>query len=347
MMEKYQVMLSVPLQESDIQAIEATAPDVTIIYAMEEVRTELGISRTGMPSLLHSARQSEISQEQASKALDSILADTDMIFGWRLPNNLLARAPKLKWVQGSGVGIDLLVASTGLMESDVIITNAGGINASQVAEAALGFIFMIAKKTAMLYENMNAAIWKPMYFAELKGATLGIVGLGKVGGELAKYSRTLGMTVYSSTKLDENVSGVDRVYAPDDLHKMLPECDYVVLTVPQTPETIGLIGETALKRMKPEAYLINVARGGVVQEDVLIRALKEGWIAGAALDVFEKEPLPPDSELWRLPNVIISPHIAGILENHMTAATGLFCDNLKRFIQGEQLINIFNKARGY
>ncbi|MFC1872575.1 D-2-hydroxyacid dehydrogenase [Chloroflexota bacterium] len=340
-------MISVPLQETDIQMIEAVDPRVQVTYAMEEVRTELGVLRTAMPSLLHSTRQREITPKQATKALDGILADTDVIFGWRLPGNPLVRAPKLKWVQGSGVGIDLLVAGTGLMESHVLITNAGGINASQVAEAALGYMFMMAKKATALFENKNAGIWQPLFFSQLKGMTVGIVGLGKVGSELAKYARVLGLTVYSSTKLDENISGVDKVFAPEDLYKMLPECDYVVLTVPQTPETKGIIGEEALKIMKPEAFLINVARGGIVQEDVLIRALREGWIAGAALDVFKTEPLPQDSELWRMPNVIISPHIAGIFKNYMTAATELFCNNLKRFIGGEQLLNIFNKGRGY
>ena len=136
------------------------------------------------------------------------------------------------------------------------------------------------------------------------------------------------------------MGGVDELFPPQELMQMLPECDFVVLAVPLTTETKGLIGEIELKAMKPTAYLVNVARGQVIKQDALIQALREGSLAGAALDVFETEPLPPDSELWELPNVIISPHCAGNWEGHIAKLTDLFCDNIRRFLSGEKLINL-------
>ena len=143
------------------------------------------------------------------------------------------------------------------------------------------------------------------------------------------------------------MAGVDELFPPSELLQMLPECDFVILAVPLSPETRGLIGETELKAMKPTAYIINTARGPVIKQDVLIQALKGGWIAGAALDVFEAEPLPPESELWKLPNVIISSHSAGLWERHTAAATELFCENLRRFLTGKELLNLVDKERGY
>ncbi len=346
-MEKLHVLLTVPLQETDIQKIEAVDPRVDVTYALEEVRAELGIPRTAMSSLRNSARQRDLPPGQASQALDEMLTQTEVIFGWRLPRNVLSRSPRLKWVHGSGVGIDLLVAGSGLLESDVILTTARGVNTTAVAEAALGFIFMLAKKASALISNKEARQWEPLFFTVLKGKTMGIVGLGRIGREVARLAGALGMTIFSSTKLEDDPSGVDRVFSPEELRVMLPDCDFVVVTVPLTLETKGLIGEAELKAMKPTAYLVNVSRGSIIKEEILIRALKERWIAGAALDVFETEPLPSGSELWSLPGVIISPHSAGVMEGSMTAATGIFCENLRHFLVGEPLINEFNKKRGY
>jgi phosphoglycerate dehydrogenase-like enzyme len=245
------------------------------------------------------------------------------------------------------VGIDHLVAGTSLLQSEVIISNSRGINTTSVAEAALGFMFMIAKKAPSLVHNKDTHLWEALLFSELKGKTLGIIGLGRIGGELAGMARALRMKLLASTLPEDNTSGVDRVYHPKNLKEMLPKCDYVVLTVPLTPETRGMIGEGEFRAMKDTAYFINVSRGVIVRESEMIKALRENWIAGAALDVFETEPLPQDSELWALPNVIISPHTAGYLEQHMQVATGLFCQNLERFISGKELINVVDKARGF
>lgn len=346
-MEKLHVLLTVPLQEAEIQMIEAVDPRLDVAYAMEEVLAELGLPRTTMSSLMKSARQRDIPPTEASRALDGMLTHTEVIFGWRLPRKVRSRAPRLKWVQSSSVGIDLMVAGSGLLESEVILTTASGVSTTAVAEAALGLIFMLAKKASVLIANQGTRRWEPLVFAVLKGKTMGIVGLGKIGREVARVAKALGMTTLSSTKLEDDTSGVDRVFPPEQLRKMLPDCDFVVVTVPLTPETKGLIGEAELKAMKPTAYLVNVSRGTIIRQEMLIRALKEGWIAGAGLDVYEVEPLPTSSELWTLPGVIVSPHSAGVMEQYMTAVTGIFCENLRHFLAGEPLVNEFNKKRGY
>jgi glyoxylate/hydroxypyruvate reductase len=346
-MDKIHVLVTVPLQETDIRKIEAIDPRIAVTYAMEEVRCERGLPRNAIAALINSARQQDIPAAEASRLLDEMLSLTQVIFTWRLPLNVLNRAPHLEWVQISAVGVDLILGGSGLLESDVQITTASGINTTNVAEATIGFIFMLAKKAITLLKNKNLRRWEPQVFSLITGKTLGIIGLGRIGSEVARLAKLMGMRVMSTTKVEDNTSGVDKVYPPEELCSMLPECDYVVVTAPLTAETKGLIGERELKSMKPKAYLINVSRGSIIKQEVLIQALKEGWIAGAALDVFETEPLPANSEIWAMDNVIVSPHSAGVVEHHTSAATDIFCENLKRYLAGKDLLNVFNKNRGY
>jgi len=350
-MEKLHILVTAPLEEADVERIAAVDPRVKVTYAMEKVRAELGLTPTQALPYGRPMWQRELTPEEASKALDRMLADTEVIFGWRLPLNLLSRAPHLRWVQGIGAGVDLLVGSTGLLQSDVIVTNASGINATMVVEFTLCLMLMIAKKAPRFLANKEAHRWESLTGSQLNGKTVGIIGLGRIGSEVARLAQAFEMRVLglkrSATRREKDVAGIDELFPPSELLQMLPECDFVILTVPLSPETRGLIGETELKAMKPTAYIINTARGPVIKQDVLIQALKEGWIAGAALDVFEVEPLPPESELWELPNVIISSHSAGLWERHTAAATKLFCENVRRFLAGKKLLNLVDKERGY
>ncbi len=182
---------------------------------------------------------------------------------------------------------------------------------------------------------------------ELAGKTLGIIGLGSIGMEIARKGKCFGMNVIGIKKTHENVRWVDEVYTPENLDIVLGESDYLVLCVPATDETKNLIGERELKKMKISAYLINIARGDVIDENALIRALKEKWIAGAAIDVTREEPLSPDSPLWELDNLIITPHVAGSSPYYWDRAVDIFVENLKRFFQGEELINVVDWDRGY
>jgi len=350
-MEKLHVLITASLSEADVDRITAVDPAVEVIYAVEEVRAELGIAATQAVPWGRPMGQRELTRQEASEALDRMLGHTEVIFGWRLPLNLISRAPRLRWVQGVGAGVDLLAGKTGLLQSDVMVTNASGANAIAVGEFALCLMLMIVKKAPRFSANKESCRWEHFVTPELRGKTVGIVGLGKVGGEIARLARAFGMRVLairrSATGREEGVAGVDEIFSPNEFLQMLPECDFVVLTVPLTPETRGLIAEVELKAMKATAYIINIARGPVIKQDVLIQALKEGWIAGAALDVFEVEPLPSKSELWELQNVIISPHIAGYVEQYNVMVTELFCENLKRFLNGEELHNLFDKKKGY
>jgi phosphoglycerate dehydrogenase-like enzyme len=184
---------------------------------------------------------------------------------------------------------------------------------------------------------------------ELSGKTIGVVGLGKIGNEVAKKAKCLGMRVIATKRNADTPKPdyVDKLVYPKNLKELLAESDFVVLTLPLTRETERMIGEAQLKSMKKTSYLINVARGRIVQENRLIQALKEGWIAGAGLDTFESEPLPKNSELWSMKNVVITPHVAGSTPYYLERLTDIFCENLDRFIHNKTLINVVDKALGY
>jgi phosphoglycerate dehydrogenase-like enzyme len=174
--------------------------------------------------------------------------------------------------------------------------------------------------------------------------------LGKVGEGIARAAKAFDMRVVATRRHvteQETSAAVDTLYPSDRLPEMLGESDFVVVTVALTKETQKLIGERELRAMKPTAYIINIARGSVIDEAALTKALKEKWIAGAGLDVFEKEPLPQNSELWTLPNVIITPHVAGLMPDYNARAMEVFCENLKRYLAGQPLINVINRTRGY
>ena len=343
-MEKTRVLITVPLDRVDEDRIKAVDPRIEAIYAVDEVVAEMGIKALtpfGRPVA------KRMDPQEATQRLDHWLAQTEIIFGWRLPRNLIARSPRLKWVHGMGAGIDLLVGSTGLRQSDVILTNSKGIHGAVISEFVIYEMLMLGRQTRRLFANQAAHKWEPYVGAQLEGKTIGIIGLGTVGRELAGLSHAFGMTVLALdkivTKREKGTGHVHELFPVGDLLEMLPRCDWVVLTLPLTSETRGMIGERELKAMKPTAHLINVARGPIVKQEAILKALKEGWIAGAGLDVFEPEPLSPESELWDLPNVIISPHIAGVLERHPAALTDLFCENLKRYFANEKLINLIGK----
>lgn len=282
--------------------------------------------------------------------LDSLLAEAEVIFGTgRFPENLLLRAPKLKWIHVGSVGIDYL--SKDLFQGSVVVTNGRGSTAVPISEHVLSFILALGKDTRRLLENKQNRKWDRYTTMELCDRVVGIVGLGAIGTEVARLTRAIGMKVVatrrSAVKRERNLSEVDELYPPGELDQMLKESDFVVVTAPLTPETRGMIGEVALRSMKPSAYLINVARGPIVDQKALVRALKEGWIAGAGLDVVEIEPLPADSELWDLPNVILSPHMAGTSDKRSYRVVALFCENLKRYLAGEQLRNVIDIRKAY
>jgi phosphoglycerate dehydrogenase-like enzyme len=242
------------------------------------------------------------------------------------------------------------------VKSQVIVTNAGGVHPTPISEHVIGLMLCFCRKLHLFIRNQTERRWeRPESWVpteqveELSGKTVGIVGLGKIGTEIAEKARCLGMRVIA-TKRDPSraaSTSVDRLVHPASLDQLLAESDFVVLSLPLTKETQGMIGEAQLRSMKRTGYLINVSRGKIVQEDKLIEALRDGWIGGAGLDTFENEPLPESSELWSFRNVIITPHVAGSTPYYMERLTDIFCENLRRFLSNQPLINVVDKTLGY
>jgi phosphoglycerate dehydrogenase-like enzyme len=276
------------------------------------------------------------------------------------------QAPKLRWVQLHYAGVDEVINHP-LFQSHVLFTTVSGIHAVAMAEYVMTYILAFARRLSHMLEDKAHGAWSPerlnRYMPdELRGATLGVVGYGSVGRQVARLASAFGMQVLAVKRnaMDPTDSGYtlpgtgdpegnipERIYPPQALRSFLSECDYVVLTVPLTDETYHMIDADTLETMRQDAILINVARGAVVDEAALIEALQEGLIGGAALDVFEEEPLPPDSPLWTLPNVLISPHVAGLTPRYDEYATDLFAENLSRYLTGQPLLNLVDKERGY
>jgi phosphoglycerate dehydrogenase-like enzyme len=350
-MEKIYILVGMPLDEEDLVKIQSIDPRVEVQYAVEEIGSELGRDPFSLFPLKNSIHQKKVNPNTATAALDKMLIDTEVIFSWAVPLNVTARSPRLKWVQGTGAGIDMLIGKTHLLDTDVLITNAAGVRTTSVAEFTLCLMLMLAKSAPRFLMSKANRCWDGFFTIDLYNKTLGIIGLGKIGRAVAKRANAFDMKIRGMDKLvakrEANVFGVDEAFPPEKLIDMLAGCDVVVVAAPFTSETNGLIGETELRAMKPTAYIINVARGAIIQEAVLIQALEEGWIAGAGLDVFEKEPLPADSKLWDLDNVIVSAHIAGRREHITPVMTDLFCRNLRRYLSGDEMINLVDKQRGF
>jgi phosphoglycerate dehydrogenase-like enzyme len=278
-----------------------------------------------------------------------------------------ATAPNLAWVQLDTSGVDH-VRPTPLWRSPVEITTLNGVAPSNMAEFAFMMMLALARDLRRMVDLQREASWPTFqerwdWFMprELRGATVGIVGYGSIGRQIGRIAHAFGMRVLAMRRSGGRERQTfhipdlaaapeiepDAVYLPGQLTEMLPQCDYVVLIVPYTEASHHMIDERALRAMKPSAVLVNIARGGVVEEGALIRALREGWIAGAALDVFAEEPLPADSPLWAMPNVIISPHVAGFTPHYHERVMGIFAENLRRLLDGQPLLNCVDREQGY
>ncbi len=264
-----------------------------------------------------------------------------------LPDALMQQMPNLQWLHVTRGGVNAYLTRT-VKASLIQVTGSKGIHGTVFSEFALACIFMLAKRLPECIDAQREKRWQKLVPFEVEGKTIGIVGLGTVGLELARKAKTLGMRVLATKRTaTAKPDHVDELGTPDFLPQLLAESDFVVLLLASVPSTFNLIGEQELRKMKPSAYLVNLTGGRAIEEVLLVRALKEGWIAGAVLDAFAKQPLPPDSELWTLPNVIITPRIAGITRQKWSALLPVFAENLRRFVAGEPLNNLVDKDLGY
>jgi phosphoglycerate dehydrogenase-like enzyme len=286
----------------------------------------------------------------AAAAMDRLLAETEVYAGMRIPPRLLARAPKLKWVQIAQAGVDRVLLDEEFRKSPITLTNAGGIHSFAPAELAIQACLSWVKGTVECARQKEARLWQPFSPGVLRGKTMGIVGYGNIGPKVARVAKAFEMWVIALRRTPAK-SGkaryADLLLPPSGLNRLLSESDFVVMATPLTPETYHMMSTAQFAAMKKDAFLVNVSRGPVVDEAALAVALKEKRIAGAALDVFEQEPLPKDSPLWELPNLLYSPHIAGYIAAYPSLVQDLFVRNLQRYVKGERLETLINKKRGY
>jgi phosphoglycerate dehydrogenase-like enzyme len=349
---------------ADVNVLITFGLDRELVERIREVDSRLRVSilspaqrrlfRGGRPILRRSSDMAQVageSEEDAQRGLDEVLTEADVLFSLStMPVDLLSRASRLKWIQLTSAGADRLVDRE-ILRSGIAVTTASGIHVTPIGEYVLGMMIMLAKGWPHLFRAQEKGEWARLTPQELEGRTVGVVGLGSVGQEVARLAKLLGMRVLgvrrSGAPLESGEYLVDEMFAPLDLLHVLSQSDYVVLALPLTEETHHLMGELAFQAMKTSAYLINVSPGAVVDEVALVRALKVGLIAGAGLDVFESEPLPPESELWKLRNVIISPHIAAATRHYNERAVALFCENIRHYLADEPLLNLVDPQRGY
>jgi phosphoglycerate dehydrogenase-like enzyme len=290
------------------------------------------------------------SLEQRRAELD----DTEVLYAVRFSPEDLGVAKKLQWLHLSSAGATHVLFPE-MVESNVIVTNSRGLYGVPIAEHILGVMIILARKLHEAYRFQLEGKWprQEMFdryptFSELYGRTAGVIGLGDIGLAVAERTKALGMRVIATRRtVGARPPCVDELLGPEGLPYLLQNADFVVIAAPLTPETHGLIGEKELRMMKPTAYIFNVGRGAIIQEAVLIRALKKGWIAGAGLDVTEVEPPPADSELFRLPNVFLTPHYSGLRSNYWEHSVAIFKPNLAKFLRGEPLDKVVDKRSGY
>src|SRR5450830_1997458 len=282
--------------------------------------------------------------------VEPYIADTDILLCFSPPmaDHVVRDARKLKWIQALGTGVDNIVDLPSLGK-EVIVTNIRGIHGAPVSEATIAYMLSLARDLPRSALAQDKGAWERWPARLLDGKTVGILGVGLIAEYLAPICKLFGMTVVGISSSLRETRGFDRLVARKDLVKIAPELDYLVALAPLTPETRGIIGEKVLAAMKPSAYLINVARGGVVDEPALIAAIESGTIAGAALDVFSEEPLPPDNPLWRTKNVTIFPHLGGYSHGYEDRAMPTIEGNMRKFLAGDlkNMVNIVRKPASW
>lgn len=265
-------------------------------------------------------------------------------------HRVLAAAPHLRWQHTPSAGADHILASPLFQERDIVLTNSAGVYAVPIAEFVITLILNQSKRFAAVRSLQQQHRWHQeigFEFNELTESTLLIIGAGGIGQAIATRASAFGMRVWGSRRRIDPLPGFEQVVGTEEWRSLLPTADYVVVATPLTPETKGMIDATVLQAMPPHAYLINIARGAIVNEADLLIALKAGWIAGAALDTFDTEPLPADSPFWSLPNVTVSPHCSGFSPRNDRRCADLFLDNLNRYRNSQPLRNVVNREAGY
>jgi D-2-hydroxyacid dehydrogenase (NADP+) len=308
------------------------------------------ISADAVKSVRQAAPDMTVVVTRDKAEIEAQLADIEIVAGY-FPPELVSRATALRWYQQWGAGADWLLRYPEAADRDFALTNSSGVHAIPISEQIIGTLLMFSRGLHHAVRAQTKHEWqrpRPADLFELDGKTMLLVGVGAIGARTAMLASALGMRVEGIRRdTTRGVDGVAAMYAPEQLRERLAHADAVVLTVPLSHATQGMIGAEELRAMRPTAYLVNIGRGGTVDEPALIQALAEQRIAGAALDVFAEEPLPATSPLWAMENVIITGHYAGVTPKYEQRAMGIFLDNLQRYRAGTPLRNLVDKRAGY
>ena len=299
--------------------------------------------------------QLEITRLTSYDGFEKYLGNAEILFSQSLRREQFAVARNLRWIHSPSAGVHQFMFPE-LVNSGVVLTNAREVHGPGVAEHVMALMFAIAKRIPASVKFQLKHVWGQEILwnegncpLDIAGATLGLVGFGSIGSNVAKFAHAMGMRV---VVVREHPAGQRAEFVDDELpsgrlHEMLSQADYVVMSPPLTPATRGMIGREQLAQMKSTSFLINVGRGSLIDEQALIAALRERKIAGAALDVFDKEPLPADSPLWDLDNLLITPHTAGMDPRLWEQHYALFSENLRRYFSGQPLLGLVDKESGY
>lgn len=311
------------------------------------IKADISPITGGIPEDLQS--RIVVRQYRSSEELKPHLPGVDILLAiGRVKEEIIQNAPQLKWVQALSAGVDFLPLEE-IARRGILLTNARGIHQIQMSEFALLLMLQWARRLPLIYRNQQSKRWDPYIpCGELYEKTLGILGPGSIGEAIARKAKAFGMRTLGYNHSGRETPGFDEICSgAEGLNRVLAESDYLIMLIPSTPETKGFLSLEQFRLMKPSAYFINLARGTVVNEGDLIEALQSGTIAGAALDVFEEEPLSEKSPLWNMDNVTITPHIAGLSPQYMQRASEIVFENIRRFLEGKPLINRVDPAAGY
>ena len=300
-----------------------------------------------------------------SPALLEAIQDAEIYLGYGVPAALLREGSRLRWVHTGAAGVGGSLTPE-MLSSPVLFTNSKGIHGPPMGDTAMGMILHFARGLDFAVASQCRGVWDtdPFFRAdhplvELAESTVGLLGFGGAGREVGKRALALGARVLAydrgpeafgataSSGEDSRGACLEALHGPEGFARLLEESDFLVLTAPETPETRGMMDATALARMRPSAVLINLSRGALVDEEALVAALEGGRLRGAGLDVFAGEPLPPGHRLWSLPNVLITPHVSAVTRSFWRRQTALIVENLRRFLAGEPLLNLVDKAAGF
>jgi phosphoglycerate dehydrogenase-like enzyme len=265
----------------------------------------------------------------------------DILLTFRISEELIQRASKLQWIQSLATGVDYIVNLPSLSKK-VLVTSTRGIHGPQMSEMAFLLMFSLNRNFPQMVRNQDQGVWERWPAKLLYQKKVGILGMGVIGEEIAKKSKAFGMSVYGIDIIRREIEAVDYFYGPEDIIKVAAEVDYFIIVAPYTPLTFQIVNEGVLSAMKPTAFLISIGRGELVNEEALIKALNSKKIAGAGLDAFCQEPLPPNHPFWKMKSVIVTPHVGGASDIYVEQALTIFEENLRRFLRGERknLINL-------